>query len=278
MHRRRLLAGSIGLPFALAGCLGDSAGMATEQSGTVGYELHSLSVDVERTAPDHRYTVRTRKRYESVDADASVVAFDELDDSVSEALEVALDRPGYESDELPDGVRTVLEEYDFVDCAGCETSHRYVAFGLQEVDPDEPPRLDVDAHLVDPVAAPDDPAVLELVAVNEGDDPLIWHTGVPAPFGILQTEEGLLLWTDAYEESGHVGVADGEITGADDIAIEVDLEPGETVTERYELQSEREDFEPGSFVLSEEVATEFEGGRETVSMTVEWEVRQEEES
>ena len=278
MHRRRVLAGSIGFPFALAGCLDGTAGLATDHSSTEQYELHSLSVDIERTAPTHRYTVRTRKRYESVDADASVVAFDELDESVRKVLEAALEHPEYETDELPDGLRTVVEEYDFVDCTDCQTDYRYVAFELLTVDLDHPPRLAIDAHLLDAIATPDDPAVIELAAKNDGDDPLRWHTGVPAPFGILRTDEELLLWTEVYEESGHVGVADGEITGADDIAIEVGLEPGESVTERYELQPDRDGFESGSFALTEELATEFEGGRETVSVTVEWEVRQDEES
>ena len=277
MHRRRLLAGAIGFPFALAGCLDGSAGTATDQSGTERYELHSLSVETERTAPEHRYTVRTRKRYTTVDADATVVSFDELDEPIRTTLEAALDRPEYETDELPDGLRTVVEEYDFVDCTDCETNHRYLGFEILTVDLDDPPRLAIDAHLVDPVATPDEPAVIELVAENDGEVPLVWHTGVPAPFGILRTDGDLLLWTNEYEESGHVGVTDGEITGADGIAIEVGLEPGESIAERYELQPERDDFEPGSFALTESFATELEGGRETVAFSLEWDVRKDEE-
>lgn len=51
-------------------------------------------------------------------------------------------------------------------------------------------------------------------------------------------------------------------------------DPGKTVAEEYEIQSDWERFEPGEFTLKNELNYRFEGGRETVSSEISWEIRE----
>jgi hypothetical protein len=94
---------------------------------------------------------------------------------------------------------------------------------LFEIDLDSPPRVSVEARLLDDVVTSDNPATLEIVATNGGDKPIRWQTGTPKPFGI-QVADDLVLWTEAYEEHG--AFEDGKSVGGSDEAVATTLDPG----------------------------------------------------
>ena len=107
------------------------------------------------------------------------------------------------------------------------------------------------------------------------DEPAMLFGGAPEPFGVLgaypvangetNPEQGrAILWTDTYEEDGHVhvGERDGESTiSVNDIGITTHLEPGETMTETYEIREEW-GFEAGRYRLEESLSVEWGGDLE----------------
>ena len=284
MNRRQFLdvcAG--GTAIEIGGCLGrEPAGQdpadGTEMAATDSrYELVSFEASSERIKPEHRYTIDPDSFADSLDDEDTAINIENLSSDAQSALRNVLSAgPGpsasCSTDELPEDARTAIEEYDFVDF-GDDTEYRYVGFSLFEVDLDNPPLLTVEARLLDEIATSGDPAVFELTATNKGDNPIAWHTGPPRPFG-RQKADGLLLWTDAYEESGGINVEDGEIVGGGDPGLQTELDPGKTAAEEYEVQSDRDAFESGEFTLNNEINYRFENGRETVSYEVSWETQE----
>lgn|GEM_PF-3433490 len=286
MNRRQFLAvcGG-GAAIGISGCrsrdpAGDAPADGTEtaepagRTGTVDdsrYELVSFESSSERIEPDHRYTIDRRTLAESVEEDHSVVDVANLSADTRSALRQA--RNGsYSTGDLPDGTRSAVEEHDFVDFGPDDDGPpRYIEFRLFEIDLDSPPRLTVEASLLDHIVTSDDPASLEIVATNGGDETIRWQTGLPKPFG-WQVADGLVLWTDAYKEVA--AVEDGEIVGGSDAAVATELGPGETVAEEYEVQSGRDAFEPGEFTLDGELSYWFDGRWEAVSYEVGWEIRE----
>lgn len=282
MNRRKILAvcGG-GMTIGIGGCLGrESAGQDPEgETETAAdnrrYELVSFEASSERINPEHRYTIDPDSFADSLDDEDTAIKIGNLSSDAQSTIRNALSAgsgpsASYSTDELPEDARTAIEEYDFVDF-GDDTEYRYVGFSLFEVDLDSPPRLTVEARLLDEIVTSDNPAVLEIAATNTGDETIRWQTGTPKPFGI-QVADDLVLWTEAYEEGAVV--EDGEIVGGSDEDVATELDPGKTVAEEYEVQSDRNAFEPGEFTLSRKLNYRFEGGKETVSYEVSWEIRE----
>jgi hypothetical protein len=277
MNRRQFLAvcGG-GTAIEIGGCLGREPAAGTETAANDSrYELVSFEASSERIRPEHRYTIDPDSFADSLDDEDTAIKIGNLSSDAQSTLRNALSAgPGlsasYSTDALPEDARTTIEEYDFVDF-GDDTEYRYVGFSLFEVDLDSPPRLTVEARLLDEIATSDDPAVLEITATNNGDETIRCETGTPKPFGI-QVADDLVLWTDAYEEGAVI--ENGEIVGGSDEDVVTELDPGKTATEEYEVQSARDAFEPAEFTLNGELNYRFEGGRETVSYEVSWEIRE----
>lgn len=262
MDRRQFLAmGASGVTLGLGGCVGHEVPLIGAQS----YEINSVTVSSERTSPDYPYTIEPNHRVQAgyVEEDDSVVKFEGLSTKLQSVFTTAR-HDSYAAKTLPDGTRRILNEYDLIDFGEDVDSWRYVGFELLEVDLDTPPRLRITAKLLDDIAESDDPGRIEVRAQNTGNKPLQWSTGGPPPFGTLQTD-AFLLWTDAYEESSLVSTENGEITGYLDAAVTVALNPGESVTEEYEIQADRDGVDSGVFRLDKPFRTLFDGGRETVT-------------
>lgn len=282
MHRRKFLAvcGG-GLTSGTSGCLGrELAEQETEDRPETAadekrYELVSFEVSSKPIKPEHRYTIDPDSFADSLDDGDTAIKIGELSPEGQSILRDALSAgPGpsasYSTDELPEATRAAIEEHDFVEFRD-DTEYRYVGFSLFEVDLDSPPWLTVEATLRDDIVAPDDPAVLEIAATNTGNKPIRWQTETPKPFGI-QVADDLILWTDAYEEGAVV--EGGEVVGGTDEEVTAELRPAKTVAEEYEVQSDRDAFEPGEFTLKDEIHYRFEGGRKTVSYDVGWEIQE----
>ncbi|TYL40095.1 hypothetical protein CV102_00495 [Natronococcus pandeyae] len=138
---------------------------------------------------------------------------------------------------------------------GDEDESRYVV-ALEDApltDETEHARLEVD--LVDPEVAPGDPAQFSATLTNATDETLVVSSGAPSPFGVVWASpadgdgrsSGLTLWSDAYEESSHVGTDGKRVEGVNDIALVEELEAGETVERTFELHLETPALEVGEY-------------------------------
>lgn len=98
----------------------------------------------------------------------------------------------------------------------------------------------------EPHAVVEHPATLTFSLSNEGDHPVrIRNTGI-WPFGLLElvasvdAEEaaGTILWTDRYAESDEVDATSRRDYGATSTPLVRALDPGERVSETYELHGD----------------------------------------
>lgn len=120
-------------------------------------------------------------------------------------------------------------------------------------DETEHARLEVD--LVDPELAPDDPAQFSAVLTNATDETLVVSSGAPSPFGVVwaspmesdDRSSSLTLWSDAYEDSSHVGTDGKHVGGANDIGLVEELEAGETIERTFELYPETPNLTAGEY-------------------------------
>jgi hypothetical protein len=62
-------------------------------------------------------------------------------------------------------------------------------------------------------------------------------------------ERGWLLWTDAYEESDHVTVEDGEVKMVHSIGLSTELGAGESTGRTFTLRESAADLDPGAYVV-----------------------------
>jgi hypothetical protein len=133
--------------------------------------------------------------------------------------------------------------------------------------------------IVDPNAVIEHPARLRFTLINEREEPIqIRNTGI-WPFGLLElvdslgAEEasGTILWTERYAESDEVDATSRRDYGTSSKALVQALDPGERISETYELHGDslgfndtgrqvvRGEFEPPIL----EYATSREGDWET---------------
>lgn len=96
------------------------------------------------------------------------------------------------------------------------------------------------------VITDESPAIIELRAENETERDIEYGTGAPRPFGALYDPESpeAILWTDKYPESEHVTTEGRQITGMEDIGLQVTLPPGGSRSEIYEFAAP-----PGSYLI-----------------------------
>ncbi|MFP4632007.1 MAG: hypothetical protein ACLFMT_01050 [Halobacteriales archaeon] len=106
---------------------------------------------------------------------------------------------------------------------------------------------------------PEDAATFELSVTNTSGDSVEIFSGAPAPFGVLRAEQAsgddraLVVWSEAYEESGHVyaGPMGLEVNS---IGLNTEVEPGETLSETYEVA-----FPQGEYRVEETMSVSTEG-------------------
>lgn len=93
----------------------------------------------------------------------------------------------------------------------------------------------------------------EVSMTNKSAESVAYYTGAPEPFGVLglrneRTSTTITPWTDAYEASGYVSTSESRGVGpVASIATKVELDPGETIRERYVLSTETHRIRPGSY-------------------------------
>ncbi len=110
------------------------------------------------------------------------------------------------------------------------------------------------AEFTDP--DPEDGARFRLALHNDGTAEIQVRSGAPRPFGVLHfqpaddPETGYPLWTDAYEESEHVNTEGREVTAIQDIGLQTQVPPDESVEREFAVE---EDLPAGEYVLADQV-------------------------
>lgn len=99
----------------------------------------------------------------------------------------------------------------------------------------------------------DGSVVFEVSMTNESSESVQYHSGAPEPFGVLSLRDEDIStwihpWNDAYAASNHVTTTESRGVGpVASIALSVELDPGETVEERYTLSTATHRIRPGSY-------------------------------
>lgn len=120
---------------------------------------------------------------------------------------------------------------------GGVSRYRLTSATASVVNPTDP-ALTVAATIVDSTATRKTPGKIVFSIRNTGDEPIRYAVGPPSPFGILDDaagEEGLPLWSPAYERSEFLFTEGYRIRGQNDAALDVRLGPEESVSTQYIL-------------------------------------------
>lgn len=227
--------------------------------------LYELTVEVDD--PGAPYTITATEPSIEALADGPVVRADEQSTGIRDHLVAAANTEGvYAFDDAPDGLIDLVENTRYVYHDG----RFYAAY--VEADSTVP---------VDIVAAPAEPTTdgrptLEIGVLNDAETPHSVMSGAPRPLGYLTYEpvdvdgsppERPVLWTDAYEESDHVHVSDGEVTAINAIGLVTEYVPGEERTDVYAVRGEPA---PGTYRVRDEVGVESAG--QTLPYAVQFDV------
>jgi hypothetical protein len=198
-------------------------------------EVVSFSVSVEDSGPPYEITGAEVSPSEALGG--SVWNANEAPEAVRDLVRRAGRAQGtYGFDRAPEGFLEKLRDHEYVHLDG--------TFYTTYVEKRESVPLAASAEFAD--------GRLELSVRNESDAQLRLNTGAPRPFGVVQchperdSETSHLLWTDAYEESGHVQTDGREIEAVDSIGLSVSLAPGESASETYEVPAH---LSPGEYVV-----------------------------
>lgn len=262
------------------------------------YLVSGFDVSTTKTAPTERYYLRITHVYSSEavereDGDPTVRDASEIDDpDLRAAVESILSEGKLWREEIPDGLRELVERVDFftweADTDPEDTaSHWRIA--VYRAHPERDPVVEFDADLVDDRVAPGDPGAIVFSLTNTGDRTQSVFSGTVPPFSVLWAERSdgedddrALLWRE-YSEEGCVSFEeyDGEpAVVACSIGVGTDIEPGETIERQYELRStfDRDVLsavrfdEPGEYAVTGAVQYHRTGEGQGPSTAVEWEV------
>ncbi|WP_423745604.1 hypothetical protein V5735_06465 (plasmid) [Haladaptatus sp. SPP-AMP-3] len=111
-----------------------------------------------------------------------------------------------------------------------------------------------------------EPGRLRVELTNETGGECRVSSGPPRPFGVVRchrrgvTESRHLLWTDAYEESGHVSTDGKRVRLVNTVALVTNLATGETTGETYDVPT---DLAAGAYVVAGNVGVTTEDGDST---------------
>ncbi|EMA33375.1 hypothetical protein [Halobiforma nitratireducens] len=238
--------------------------VAYPSDGEVGPEPEGyVELELAHEDPGPPYTVSATEVTEKQRYGRPVVDVGSYAEPAAATLRAAAERRPLYTDERPDGIGAALEGDAYV-----RIDDDVYDPTLETVDHDAVP-IDLEITAVEP---DDRTFTLELSA---DDEPVALFGDAPDPFGVLDaypvadgdadaTDGRAILWTDTYEDDGHVHVGEydgGPTISVNDIGITTHLEPGDTVTETYELRPEW-GFEGGRYRLEDALSVEWGGDLE----------------
>lgn len=160
------------------------------------------------------------------------------DDRARDAIETAIRRGEWRSNELPDGLSGTVDRVDFFTGVSRDGTYTHVGLTLHHLRPDRPPAVAFDARVVDGVVSSESPGAVEFELRNRSRTTQLVSSGTVPPFGMVFAEavdepERFLLWRE-YEDEGCIRFTDDGWTRCD-IGITTELEPCARLTRRYEV-------------------------------------------
>lgn len=212
-------------------------------------EVVAFSVDVEDSGPPYAITASEASVSEAVGADVWNVS--NADGRTRDLVRAAGTESGtYGVDDPPEGFLDALDAHEYAYLDG--------TFYTTYVEAREPAPVSLSAAFAD--------GELTLSLSNDADYEVTVSTGAPPPFGVQyvhpvgESDEGYLLWTDAYAESDHVHTEGRDVNAVNSIGLLVQLAPGETTSETYAVPVE--DLPSGEYVVDLSVGVERRGTTE----------------
>jgi len=220
----------------------------------VRYRGSVVAVDVERTDPGPPYEVTAERASVSEFADAPVWDVSNESGAVRDVVREAGETEGlFPLNDPPPGLIEGLDAHRYARLNG--------TFYTTYVEKRDRLPLSVSARLTDASFADGRPT-LELELVNEANRAVGVTTGAPPPFGVLSYHPvgddapNRLLWTDAYEESSHVSVEDGEVKMVHSIGLGMELGAGESTGRTFAIRESAAELDPGTYVVEGSVGVD----------------------
>lgn len=230
-----------------------------------------ITIDVEDPGSPYEITA-SEASVEEVHG-GTVVELGDVPVGVRDLLWVAIDHHRVGLGTVPDELADLVASYEYV-----RVDDWLYGPEIEETGPTHLP-LAFEATLVDGSVRPSDPARIDLSISNTGDERIGVSSGAPGPFGVLRADsgdDGVTLWSDAYDESDHVHTTARSVRAVNDIGIVTELAPGETRRREYQIGRWR--LTPGTYTVDESVgieryATDENGNRRSESTTFPYELR-----
>lgn len=220
----------------------------------VRYHGSLVAVSTERSDPGPPYEVTAERASVSEFADGPVWNVSNESGAVRGVVREAGETEGlFPLNDPPSGLIDGLDAHRYVRLNG--------TFYTTYVEKRDPLPISVSAQFVD-ASFEDGQPQLELELTNEAHRPVRITTGAPPPFGVLRyrstddSETGWLLWTDAYEESSHVTVEDGEVTMVHSIGLSTELDAGESSGRTFTIRESAADLDSGTYVVEGSVGVD----------------------
>jgi hypothetical protein len=222
----------------------DLESLATDYAA-VEYHGEVYTLDLQVDDPGAPYSVEAQAADPAELVDGTVTKAAVHPAAVREHLVAAGERQGvYAFDDAPDGLLDAVREHDYVYHNG--------TFYAAYVEKDDPVPVEVFANAVASEDGDSGSPRLRIGVRNTGSELVSVMSGAPRPLGVLtyapvddaSADDGGTLWTDAYEESDHVHVQDGEVGAVNAIGLVTEYAPGEERTDTYGV---RGDPSPGTY-------------------------------
>jgi hypothetical protein len=266
--RRRSLLTTLGA--LAAGCTGITPESTPTRSPHREYRITGFSV----TTSDEtsKYALRKTALYSTegieekrAESDTEIVVrnVSEIEPAnVRQAIKTAIRQEEWGADTLPEELADTVHRVDFF--TGVPNESPYTHFGVKLFV--RPAHIEFDASLIDRHVSQGDRGVVEFSLTNTGKETVTVESGTIVPFGTLKAkrhekDEAFLLWHD-YERYDCVEVSsDGVLSCL--IALQTPMEPGETLSRKYELH-------PSTTTLYPDLTAPPGPGKYRVSGTIEF--------
>jgi hypothetical protein len=224
-----------------------SLGEFLDRYAAVRYRGSVVAVSAERNDPGPPYEVTAERASVSEFADGPVWDVSNESGAVRDVVREAGETEGlFPLDDPPAGLVDGLDAHEYVLLND--------TFYTTYVEKRDRLPLSASARFTDASFADGQPK-LALELTNEAHRAVSITTGAPPPFGVLSyqatddPERRWLLWTDAYEESDHVTVEDGEVKKVHSIGLSTELGAGESTGRTFTLRESAADLDPGAYVV-----------------------------
>lgn len=210
-------------------------------------DVLAFSLSVEDSGAPYEITARRVSPTDLVDE--SIWDVTNASTDLRSTVRRAGEREGlYALDDPPDGLLEGLDSHEYVYLDG--------TFYTTYVEKRGPLPVSLSATIPDATLDASG-AAIRLELRNESDREIGVMSGAPPPFGVLRFrpvaggETSHLLWTDAYEESGHVHVDGHEVGSVNSIGLSSSVAPGDTLGRTFVV--EQTDLPAGAYVVEDNV-------------------------